>query len=105
MPRRPTFAHRWLTALTWPVGVSLTSWDYMWRTTPLHRREVTEEATAEHLPPPYPDGVDDAEVQGADAGYGPLFHRRYRTRIREADLEPEALMAALKRDVNGAAPT
>lgn len=105
MPRRPSVLRRWQTALVWPVGVGLTSWDYMWRTTPLHRRELDEPHSDGHLPPPYPSGVDDAEVQGAEDGYGPLFHRRYRTRIREARLEPEAVMATLKGDPNRAAPT
>jgi hypothetical protein len=105
MPRRPTATSRWLTALTWPAGVSLTAWDYMWRSTPLHRREVAEAPAARHFPPEYPAGVDDAEVQGADKGRGPLFHRRYRTQIRGAELDAPSLMARLKTDVNQAAPT
>jgi Domain of unknown function (DUF1990) len=105
MPRRPTATSRWLTALTWPVGVALTSWDYMWRSTPLHRREVLEPAAARHLPPPFPDDVDETDVLPAQDGRGPLFHRRYRTRIREASLNAPSLMLELKRDVNRAAPT
>ncbi len=105
MPRRPTATSRWLTALTWPVGVALTSWDYMWRSTPLHRREVGEPPAARHLPPPFPTGVEEAEVLPAQAGRGPLFHRRYRARIREASLLGPSLMLELKRDVNQAAPT
>jgi hypothetical protein len=105
MPRRPTATSRWLTALTWPVGVTLTSWDYMWRSTPLHRREVAEAAAPPHLPPEYPSGVDDAEVQGAETGRGALFHRRYQIRIREAELNAPSLMAKLKTDLNQAAPT
>ena len=105
MPRRPPFSRRWLTALSWPVGVSLTSWDYVWRTTVMHRREISEESSAEHLPPAYPDGVDAAEVQGVESGYGPLFHRRYSTRIRECQLDPETVMSRLKVDLNRAAPT
>jgi hypothetical protein len=77
----------------------------MWRTTPLHRREIDEAASDEHLPPPYPSGIDDAEVQGAPDGYGPLFHRRYRTRIRDSRMEPDAVMATLRRNLNRAAPT
>jgi hypothetical protein len=48
MFRRPPLARRWLTAATWPVGITLTSWDYMWRSTPLHRREVAESRAAAH---------------------------------------------------------
>jgi hypothetical protein len=105
MPRRPTATSRWLTALTWPAGVALTSWDYMWRSTPLHRREVSEPPAPRHLPPEFPDSVDETEVLGAADGRGPLFHRRYRTQIREARLNASSLMLELKRDVNQAAPT
>ena len=27
------------TAARWPIGVALTSWRYLWRTTPIHRSE------------------------------------------------------------------
>jgi hypothetical protein len=105
MPRRPSAARRWLTAVTWPVGIALTSWDYTWRTTALHRREVTETSVDAHLPPAYPDDVDESEVQPVTSGYGPLFHRRYVTHIRDTPLGPEELMHRLKRHVNAAAPT
>ncbi len=105
MPRRPTFAHRWLTALTWPVGVMLTSWDYMWRSTPLHRREIVESDARPHLPPSFPDSVDDGEVQGPEAGKGPLFHRRYGTWIRDTELSAHELVQRLTGDLNKAAPT
>lgn len=105
MPRRPSFARRWLTATTWPVGVVLTSWDYMWRSTPLHRHEHLESGDDGHLPPPLHGEVDHEEVVGVDGGHGPLFHRRYATAIRDARIGPEALMAAVKANPNAAAPT
>jgi hypothetical protein len=105
MPRRPSFTRRWLTAATWPVGISLTSWDYMWRTTVMHRRELAERDAGPHLPLPYPAAVDASEVQSVDDGVGPLFHRRYSARIKGADLSPEELIATIKRDLNAAAPT
>jgi hypothetical protein len=105
MPPRPSPTSRWLTAATWPVGIALTSWSYMWRTTALHRREIVEADLSEHLPPPYPEGVDDTEVQGVPLGYGPMFHRRYTTMIRDSPLSPEQLMDRLKHDLNAAAPT
>jgi hypothetical protein len=94
-----------MTAATWPAGIALTSWDYMWRITPLHRREVVEHALSEHLPPPLPEGIDRDELLEPDRGRGPLFHRRYRTEITDARLGPEELMAALKTNLNRAAPT
>ena len=105
MPRRPRFARRWLTAATWPVGIALTSWDYMWRTTVMHRREVVERDAELHMPRPYPASVDLTEVQFVRDGVGPLFHRRYRARIRGCELEPEQLMQSLKRNLNAVAPT
>jgi Domain of unknown function (DUF1990) len=105
VPRRPSPGRRWLTATLWPTGIALTSWDYMWRTTPLHRQELLESGSDGHLPPAYPAGVDAIEVIGPDDGVGPLFHRRYRTRIRDSELSPEALFARLTQDLNHAAPT
>ena len=106
MPRRPRAARRWLTAASWPLGIALTSWDYMWRTTPMHRREVL---VALKAPLPellsYPAEVSSAEVQGHEDGSGPLFHRLYRTRIRESRLDGPELMGKLQADLNLASPT
>jgi hypothetical protein len=106
MPRRPSALNRWLTAATWPLGVTLTSWDYMWRTTPMRRHETR--ACLDHELPElmrYPEGPSREEVQGHQSGRGPLFHRRYRTRIRDSGMGARELMAALKRDLNSCAPT
>ena len=105
MPRRPGFARRWLTAATWPVGVALTSWDYMWRTTVMHRREVAERKADIHMPRRYPAHVDATEVQSVHDGVGPLFHRHYTAHLRGSELGPEQLMHAVKRDLNAVAPT
>jgi hypothetical protein len=106
MPKRPSPTRRWLTAATWPVGIALTSWDYMWRATPIRRREAPGSVGS---PPPdllgYPGGVSADEVQGQDLGHGPLFHRRYQTRIRDSRLSAEALMDSIRADVNRTAPT
>jgi uncharacterized protein DUF1990 len=104
MPRRPSLPRRIRTATRWPVGVSLTSWRYMWRTTPLHRSETTGRLP-DDAPPELPDGVSQDEVQHPSAGAGVLFHRVYRARIREAHLEPEALVAAIAADPDRVAPS
>jgi hypothetical protein len=104
VPRRPTLSRRLATASRWPVGVGLTSWSYMWRTTPLHRREEPG-LMADDGPPPLPDGVDRDELQPAESGVGPLFHRRYGALICDTDRTPEQLMARLTEDLNRAAPT
>ena len=44
-------------------------------------------------------------MQPVPAGYGPLFHRRYRTAIRDAEVDATGLMDRLKDNVNRAAPT
>ena len=77
----------------------------MWRSTPLHRREVLEAGPDGHLPPDWPQAAEHDEVNGVEHGHGPLFHRRYRTKIREAKLDPERLMAELQANPNRAAPT
>jgi Domain of unknown function (DUF1990) len=105
MPRRPSLTHRWLTAATWPVGIALTSWDYMWRTTVMRRQELAERDAGPHQPAPYPPAVDASEVQSVDDGVGPLFHRRYSARFNGAELGPEELIEMIKRDLNAAAPT
>ena len=70
----------------------LTSWRYMWRTTPYHRSEVNGALPGDAAPEIAP-GVarDELQIDGA----GPLFHRVYRARIRETELAPEALIAAI----------
>jgi hypothetical protein len=104
MPKRPPLSRRLATAAAFPPGLALTSWNYMWRTTPMHRRE--ESGTAqEDAPPPLPAHVRGAELQCPEEGVGPLFHRSYRTRIREARLSAEPLLAAIRANPNRVAPT
>jgi Domain of unknown function (DUF1990) len=91
-------------ATRWPVGIGLTSWRYMWRTTPIRRSECAG-SWPDDAPPPLPDVLVDDDVQHLRHGAGPLFHRRYRARIRGSTWSPEALMARLQRDPDRAAPT
>ena len=104
MPRRPTPWRRLTTATRWPVGIGLTSWSYMWRTTPLHRSEEPGNRD-DDAPPPLPAALSDEELQGPENGVGPLFHRRYRGRVRDSQLSAGALMAQLHEDPDRAAPT
>jgi uncharacterized protein DUF1990 len=106
MPRRPAATRRWLTAASWPVGIGLTSWDYLWRTTPMRRREVPGSPPGV-LPEllTYPPGVTQDEVQGCADGAGLLFHRCYRTRIRETAMSAEELMEKVQSDPNRTSPT
>lgn len=104
MPRRPSLPRRLATATVWPAGVLLTSWAYMWRTVPLHRREL-EGAWADDGPPPLPPGTPLDDIQWPEDGAGPLFHRRYRARIREAELDDAATMRRVRADLNAVAPS
>jgi hypothetical protein len=106
MPQRPPATRRWLTAATWPIGIGLTSWDYMWRITPMRRHEVPGSLPS-ILPEllTYPPGVGRDEVQGYEDGVGPLFHRRYTTRIRDSALSADELMEAVQSDPNRTSPT
>jgi hypothetical protein len=81
----------------------LTSWRYMWRTTPLHRSEVEGELRLDG-PPQLPEGALRDEVQHPSAGAGPLFHRVYRALIRESRMGPEELAACVMADPDRVAP-
>src|ERR1700753_619880 len=106
MPTRPSAARRWLTAATWPLGIALTSWDYMWRTTPMRRHEAPGSlpSTPSALLT-YPSGVCRDEIQGQEDGAGLLFHRCYTTRIRDTRLRAEELMEKIQADPNRTSPT
>ena len=52
-----------------------------------------------------PSDVSREDVQLAEDGVGPLFHRRYQVVIRDATLSPEDLMGPLIADPNRAAPS
>jgi uncharacterized protein (UPF0548 family) len=103
MPQQ-TLPRRLATAARWPLGVTLTSWRYMWRTTPLYRSEE-EGSLSDDSPPPIPAGVSRSELQGPDDGAGPLYHRRYVAVILDARLSPAELVASLAADPDRAAPS
>jgi hypothetical protein len=104
VPRRLSRSRRIASASRWPVGVTLTSWRYMWRTTPLHRSEVAGRLPDDG-PPPLPDGVERDEIQPPTAGAGPLFHRLYRARIRDTRVSPEELVSRIAADPDRVAPS
>src|SRR5215204_5982824 len=104
MPRKQSFPQRLATATRWPVGVALTSWRYLWRTTPLHRDEVAGSLEVDS-PPPLPAELQRSEVQMPGDGAGPLFHRRYRVRIRASDLSADELVRRVAGDPDSVAPS
>ena len=88
----------------WPLGLSLTSWRYMWRVTPLHRHEAPGDPVTDAAPG-LPEWLDRSHLQDADAGVGSLFHRRYAVSVRDTDMEPERLMEIITADLDGIAPS
>jgi hypothetical protein len=104
VPRRPPALQRLATAARWPIGIAWTSWRYLWRTTPVHRWELTGSA-AEDSPPALPEGVEHDEIQGVVDGAGALFHRVYRTSIRGSGLSAGELMARIAGDLDAMAPS
>lgn len=103
MSHRLGLRRRLWTAALWPLGIGITSWNYMWRTTPMHRSE--HPGSAADQAPPLPEGFTAPDLQLPDGGVGPLYHRLYRVRIREAQVSPEALVSRLGADLNRASPT
>jgi uncharacterized protein (UPF0548 family) len=90
------------TAIRWPVGILLTGWHYMWRTTPLQRRELPPAATD---PPPLPESTEERDLLRLEDGVGRPLHRLYRAIVVAADLEAEALMGRLREDLDRLAPS
>jgi len=103
MPARVPLSRRVATASRWPFGVALTSWRYMWRTVPMHRSEE-EGSWADDGPPDLPDDVHLDEVLHPPAGAGPLFRRRYRGRIREAEMSARELVRKISDGLDLVAP-
>jgi Domain of unknown function (DUF1990) len=104
MPRNQRLPQRVATASRWPLGVALTSWRYLWRTTPLYRDEV-EGSLETDSPPPLPAELQRSEIQTPEHGAGPLFHRRYRVRIRGSELSADQLVRAVAADPDSVAPS
>ena len=103
MPARPILPRGLAMSLRWPAGVALTGWAYLWRTTPMHRRELPG-GWEDDRPPPLPAALEDDELQRVADGAGPLLRRRYRARISGGDLTAAALIERLKADPDRVAP-
>jgi uncharacterized protein (UPF0548 family) len=95
---------RLTTATRWPVGIALTSWHYLWRTTPMSRSEEQGSWEAD-APPPLPGEFETEDLLPARGGAGPHFHRRYSVRIADPELDAEALMRLIRADPDRPAPS
>lgn len=76
----------------------------MWRTTPVHRWELSGSPDVDR-PPDLPDDVEPEGLQRTDDGVGPLIHRIYRTRIAGSSLTPEQLVERITADLDSVAPS
>ena len=101
--RRLPLTRSLVTATRWPLGVALTSWRYLWRTTPWHRSEVPGQLPDDAEPDLDPSVVDD-DIQPLRDGHGPAFHRSYTIRVRETRTTPEELIHRIRTDLNAVAP-
>jgi hypothetical protein len=90
-------------ALRWPFGVFLTGWAYMWRTTPMWRHEQ-DGRWPDDGPPPFDGALSRDGVQRPEDGAGPLFRRRYRVRIEDAEADAAQLIAQAQANPDDFAP-
>jgi hypothetical protein len=91
------------TAVRWPIGVLLTWWAYLWRITPLHRREV-DGTFPQDAAPPLPGGVSLQDVQSPESGNGAFLRRRYRVDVEDPQLGARELMERIRDDPNVVVP-
>jgi hypothetical protein len=91
------------TAATWPLGMALTAFHYIWRILPVYRSDDQGDLPND-LPPPVPEGVPRDEIQQPDGGLGALYHRVYSCAISDPQMGAEGLIALLAADPNRAAP-
>ena len=104
MPRSLPVSRRAATAARWPLGVLVTGWDYLWRTTPMRRSEEAG-SVADDMPPPLPPETDRTDLQGVEDGVGPLMHRCFVMRVRDAKFDAAQLIGHFAAKPNRAAPT
>jgi hypothetical protein len=92
-----------LTAVRWPVGLLLTAWAYLWRVTPMHRREV-HGAMAEHGGPALPADRPLDGIQQEHEGRGAFLRRRYRVDVVDGRFDAAQLMACVRDDIDRVVP-
>jgi Domain of unknown function (DUF1990) len=91
------------TAVRWPVGLLITAWAYLWRVTPLYRREVRG-TLDEDGPPSVPVGTSRERIQWPREGSGAFMHRRYRVDVVDGRLAASEVMERIREDVNRVVP-
>lgn len=70
----------------------------------MHRLEMDDD-DGQSMPPSLPPDIQRDDLQGIEQGVGPLFHRRYRTTIRDASFTAPELVDRIGKNLNIVAPT
>ncbi|MEV1291660.1 DUF1990 family protein [Pseudonocardia sp. NPDC049635] len=100
---QPGRVRRACAIMRYPAGLALSTARYLRCSRRVRRTEEVGDAT--DLPPALPREALDAHLKVIDEGAGPLLHRTFRVRIRDADLGAEALMDRICADLDRAAPS
>jgi len=95
---------RFSIAARWPLGVAITSWRYMWRTTPMRRHE-SRGSLPDDAPPAIPESLALTDTHYPENGAGHMYRRRYRVLISETTMTAEDLMTRISSDPNVVSPT
>src|SRR5215218_716247 len=91
------------TALRWPGGLLITWWAYVWRITPMYRREVPGSWDVDG-PPPLPAGIRVDGIQSPHHGSGAFLRRRYRVDVVDGRLHAVSVIADIRGDINRVVP-
>lgn len=100
---QPGLLRRAVTVLRFPLGLGISTTRYLWWASEFHRTESVGDAS--DLPDPLPAELVGDQVQTLEDGVGPLFHRRFRVRIRDSALGAHGLIDVITADLDRAAPS
>jgi len=101
--QQPSVASRAAGAVRSLRGILSTAWEYVTLTRRVRRHEEPG-SLSDDLPPPLPPEVEFDEAQDLVDGVGPLMHRSYVVRVRDASLSAADLIAAFAGRPNRASP-
>jgi Domain of unknown function (DUF1990) len=103
VPPQPGPARRAAVIAHFPVGLAVSTVRYLRSRGRIRRSE--EAGDASDLPPDLAPEFVDGHLKPADDGAGPLLHRLFRIRVRDAELDAAGLMGLLVADLDQAAPS
>lgn len=103
VPAQPGALRRLAVIARFPIGLTISTTRYLYRAHEVRRHDQGGDHT--DLPPELPDEFVDEHIKTVDDGAGPLFHRLFRVRIQDAELDATGLFDRLTVDLDGAAPS